>query len=170
MVPDGSLPCPQQLGSGPYPSSHESIPHFPPEFLKIIFNIIFVMTLRPSKRSVSFGVFDQRLTYAFYPTHATLPSIAIMLGEQYASWNSPLCSFLQRHVTSCLLRPNSLIIALFSNSIKLFSSMNMKSQVLLPCRTTDKNCRCVHLRWQTGRKCDKKSALCLSWCHDFICD
>jgi hypothetical protein len=55
-----------------------------------------------------------------------------MLGEQYRSLSSSLCSFLHFSVTSSLLGPNILLNTLFSNTLSLRSFLNMSYQVLHP--------------------------------------
>jgi hypothetical protein len=47
-----------------------------------------------------------------------------------------LCSFLQHLVTSSLFRPNILFNTLFSNTLYLCSSLNVRDQVSHPYRTT----------------------------------
>jgi hypothetical protein len=51
-------------------------------------------------------------------------------------WSSSLCSFLQPPVTSFLFGPNNLLSALFSNTLSLCSSLNVRDQVSRPYRTT----------------------------------
>jgi hypothetical protein len=55
--------------------------------------------------------------------------ILIMLGEEYKLWSS-LCSFLQPPVTSSLFGPNIHVITLFSNTLSLCSSLNVRAQVV----------------------------------------
>jgi hypothetical protein len=59
--------------------------------------------------------------------------ILIILGEEYK-----FCSFLQPPVTSSLFDPNILLNTLFSNTLSLCSSLNVRDQVSHPYRTTDK--------------------------------
>jgi len=66
------------------------------------------------------------------PTRATCPAHLILLdfitrrilGEQYSSLSSSLCSFLHSPVTSSLLEPNIHLSNLFSNTICLRSSLS----------------------------------------------
>jgi len=61
-----------------------------------------------------------------------------ILGEQYRSLSSSLCSFLHSPVTSSLLGPNILFNTLFSNTLSLLSPLNVSDQVSHPYRTTFK--------------------------------
>jgi hypothetical protein len=60
-----------------------------------------------------------------------------ILGEDYKSSSSSLCSFLQHPVTSSLLGPNILLRTLLSNTLNLCSSLNMRDQVSHPHKTTE---------------------------------
>jgi hypothetical protein len=58
---------------------------------------------------------------------------------QYSFLNgSSLCSFLQSPVSSSLFGPNILLRTLFSNTLSLCSSLNLRHQVSHPYRTTGK--------------------------------
>ena len=75
-----------------------------------------------------------------YPAHFILLDFITrkILGEDYRSISSSLCSFLHSTVTSSLLRPNFLLSTLFSNTLSLCSSLNVSDQVSHPYRTTGK--------------------------------
>ena len=55
-----------------------------------------------------------------------------ILGEQYISWSSSICIFLNSPVTSSLLGPNILLSTLLSNTLNLRSSFNVSDQVSHP--------------------------------------
>ncbi|PNF43690.1 hypothetical protein B7P43_G14620 [Cryptotermes secundus] len=64
--------------------------------------------------------------------------VLIMLGE-----DSSLCNFLPPPETSTLFGPNILLTTLFSNTLSLCSSLNVRDQVLHPYRTTGKIVMCI---------------------------
>jgi hypothetical protein len=64
--------------------------------------------------------------------------ILIILAEEYILWSSSLCIFLQPPVTSYLFDPNILLSTLFSNTLSLCSSLNVRDQVSHPYRITGK--------------------------------
>ena len=80
------------------------------------------------------------------PIRATCPAHLIrldfttrtILGKEYRSFSSSLCSFLHSPVKSSLLGPNTLLNTLFSNTLSLRSSLNVSDQVSQPYKTTGK--------------------------------
>jgi hypothetical protein len=65
----------------------------------------------------------------------------IILREEYKLWSSSLCSFLQPPVTSSLFGPNILHNTLFSNTLSLCSSLNVRDEVSHPYRLFALYCR-----------------------------
>ena len=64
--------------------------------------------------------------------------IHTILGEEYKSFSSSLCSLLHSPVTSSLLCPNILLNTIFSNTLSFLSSLNVSDQVSHPYKTTGK--------------------------------
>jgi len=132
------VPVLSQLDSVHIPTSH---------FLKIHLNTILPFTTESSKLLFSSG-FPTKTMYAplFYTISATCPVHFILLdfitrtilGEEYKSFSSSLCSFLHSPVTSSLLGPNILLNTLFSISLSLRSFLNVSDQVSHPYTTTGK--------------------------------
>jgi hypothetical protein len=54
--------------------------------------------------------------------------ILIIFGEQYKSRSSSLCSFLHPPVTSSLFGRNILLSTLFTDTLSLCSSLNVRDQ------------------------------------------
>jgi hypothetical protein len=55
--------------------------------------------------------------------------ILIILGGVYKLWTSSLCSFLQPPVSASLFGPNILLNTLFSNTLSLCYSLNVRDEV-----------------------------------------
>jgi len=72
------------------------------------------------------------------PAHLLLDFVTrTILGEEYRSLSSSLCSFLQSPVTSSLLDPNILLNTLFSNTLSLRCSQCERPS-FTPTQTTGK--------------------------------
>jgi hypothetical protein len=111
-------------------------------FLKIHLNIILPsMPGSPKWSLLSSGLLAKTLytsllsPYARYmPAHLILLDFITrkIVGEQYRSRNSTVCSILHSPVTSSLLGRNSLLSTLFSKPLSLRFSLNVSDQVSHP--------------------------------------
>ena len=105
------------------------------------------LRLRPPSGIFPSG-FSTKSPYAplLSPIRATCPSHLIflylfartLLGEQYRSLSSSLCSFLHSPVISSLLYPNIFFRTLFSNTLSVCSSLSVSDQVSHPYKTAGK--------------------------------
>jgi hypothetical protein len=148
MEPQDSLPCSQEplhWSLSWARSIHPIPPH--PVFLRCI--LILSTTLHLGFPN---GVLPPILyAFLFYPIRAACPGnlilleliILIILGEEYKLWSSSLCSFRQPPVTSSLFGTNTSLSTLFSNTLSLCSSLNIRDQVSHPYRTTGEH---IHQR------------------------
>jgi len=116
-------------------------------FLEISLNIIHPSTPRSPKWSLSLRFPHQDPIHPLSTSiRATCPAHLILfyfitrtlLGEEYRSFSSSLCSLLQSPVTSSLLVPYILLYTLFSNTLSFLSSRNVSDQVSHLYRTTRK--------------------------------
>jgi len=99
------------------------------------------------KRSLSFRFPHQNPVYAsLLPIRALCQAYLILLHfmtrkilvEEYRSLSYSTCSFLHSLVTSSLLGPNILLNNLFTNTLRLRSSLNVSDQVSRPYNTRGK--------------------------------
>jgi hypothetical protein len=75
--------------------------------------------------------------------HATCPAHLILIdltyimihGNECKLWSSSMCNILHSPVTSSHLGPNILLRYLFSNTLSLCSSFNVRNQVSHPYKT-----------------------------------
>jgi hypothetical protein len=141
MEPEGSDPHSQQLSPCPSPGLDKFSSHHP------ILSLHDPTHLRHGIPSGLFpsGFFTNKI-YAslFSPSHTTCRVhhilldliILIVLGKEYESQSSLLCSFLQHPIASSLFGPNILLSNLFSNTLSWYSFLNVRDQVSHPYSTT----------------------------------
>ena len=131
MEPEGSLPHSQVPTTCPYPKPvHIPTSHF----LKIHLSIMLPSMLGSSKWSLSFSFPHHNPVYASplpicptCPTHLILNFITrTILGEEYRSLSSSLCSSLHSLVTLSYFGPNILL-----NTLSLHSSLIVSYHSLL---------------------------------------
>jgi hypothetical protein len=70
--------------------------------------------------------------------------IVVIFGEEYRLWSFS-CSFHQPPITSSIFSPNILMSTLFSNTLSLRSSVNVRVQVSNPLKLQAKLCLYVFL-------------------------
>ena len=141
MVPEGSLPHLHVPAICPYPEPVHSSPCPHPTSSKSI--LILSSLLRLGLLSDIFpSGFPTKALYAslFSLNRATCLAHPILLdfitrrilGEEFRSLSSSLCSFLYFPVTSSLLGPNILLNTLFLNTFRPRSSLNASYQISHP--------------------------------------
>jgi hypothetical protein len=146
MEPKSSLPRSQEPFTGPSPKPDQSSPYHT-SYLRSILILSTHLRLGLSSGPFPSG-FPTNTLYAFFcyliratcPAHLILPDFIFLIihCEEYKVWSSSLCSFLQPPVTSSLSGPNILLNTLFSNTLSLCSSLNVRDQVSHPYRRTGK--------------------------------
>jgi hypothetical protein len=109
--------------------SIQSIPSHPvplrPTYVLVFPAVCFFLDFLPKPSMHSYS-----LTFLLHALPILLDLIILItLGEEYKLWRSSLCSFRQPPVTSSLFGPNILLSTLFSNTLSLCSSLDVRDQV-----------------------------------------
>jgi len=108
---------------------HSSIPRSPQWSLSLRFP--HQEPIHPPLLSPIRSTFPAHLIPLDFITHT-------ILGEEYKSFSSSLCTLLHSPVTSSLLGPNILLNTMFSNTLIFLSSRNVSDQVSHSYKTTRK--------------------------------
>jgi hypothetical protein len=96
--------------------------------------------------------------YSSCPVHFTVLEqiILFILGDEYKLWLLPFCTFLQLFVFSFLVGPNILICAMFSYTLSLCFSLNVRDQVSRPYITVGKIVvLCILIKFLDSRRAFK---------------
>ena len=146
MGPEGSLPHSQLPATCPFPEPDQSSPCLPiplpkdpsyycPPIYAWVFQVVSFPHVSPPKPCMHLSSpYNCYILRQFIHLDFITQTI---LGEQYRSLSSSLCSFLHSHVTSSLLGPN-ILNTLFSNTLSLCSSLSVCDHVSHPYKTTRK--------------------------------
>ena len=135
MGPEGSLPNSQVPATCPYPEPGRPTPCPSSYFVKIHLNIILPSTpespgrLFPSvfpTKTLYTPLLSPHTRYMTRPSHILDFITRKILGDEYRTFSSSLCNFLHCPLTPSLLGPNILLNTLFSNTLSLCTSRNVK--------------------------------------------
>jgi hypothetical protein len=110
-------------------------PSYPPAYVLVFLVVSFFLASPPK-----FCMHSSSPHACYMPRPSHCPG----LNQSNYTWrrvqvrSSSLCSFLQPPINSSLFGPNILLSAVFSNTLSLCSSLNVRGQVSRPYRTTGK--------------------------------
>jgi len=138
MEPEGSLPRYKRTPSVPILSQSNPFLASPFHFLKFRSNIhLSPFLVSPTKNLQASLLSPIRVTC---PAHHFLLYLITpkIFGDQYRKLSSSLCILLHFIVTSSPLGPNIFLSTLFSNTLSLCFSLNVKDQASHPYKTTRK--------------------------------
>ena len=149
MEPESSLPHSQVTATCPYPESYWSspCPPNPTSWRSILILSSHLRLVLPSGLFHS-GFPTKTLHTLLFSTIRATCSVHIILlylitrnvlGEEYRSLSSSLCSFLHYPVTSPLLGRKILLNTLCTNTLSLRSSLNESDDISHPYKTTGIN-------------------------------
>jgi len=148
MESESSLPRSQAPATCPFPAPARSNPY--PQHITSWRSILILsshLSVGLPSRLFPSGFPTKTLYKPFFslilttgPAHLILLDFITwtILGEEYRSLSSSLCSFLHSPVTSFLLGQNILLSTLFSNTLSLRPSLTVSDQVSHPYKTTGK--------------------------------
>jgi hypothetical protein len=163
---EGSSPCSQEPATGPYPEPNESTSPPPPQPIILKSNLIPTSHLCPelSHRNPVHSLLFH-MCHMPCPLHSPDLICLLIFGEEYKLWTYTLCNFLHSPVISSLLGPNILLRTLFSNTLSLYSSPNVRDQVSHPHKTTGRIMvlYVLNFTFLESRREDKKKRLWTEW-------
>jgi hypothetical protein len=145
MESEGSLPYSQESSICLYPEPDQFIPYYPISLRYIL--IFSTHLLLGFSSSFSPSVFPTNNLYPplFHSCYMPCSSHPPWLNhsqlfdcKEYNLQSSLLCRFLQPPITSPLFDPDIILRILFSNTLSLCSSLNVREHVSHPYRTTGK--------------------------------
>ena len=139
MTANCPYPEPQESSLCPHiplPEDPEDLSKYNPPIYALVFQVVSFPHFSPPKPCIH--LYSSHMCYIPHPAHFFYLMTQTILGEEYRSLSSSLCSFLHSPVTSSLFSPNILLSTLFSNTLSLCSSFNVSDLVSQQYKTTGK--------------------------------